>query len=192
MKCDECGTEMVWSYIFGKREWEEQLNVYAFLARVNGSSVNELSILAFFYDWDENSMLRNPDYPKHPILKIPVVLWDPEKQREFVMERINAHIACEPCSPEERWRRPSTFAVMKEGRKTALRVLGSYDEAYQWCNENGHIYQDGDFVGQERKGISIVERVGEDRRCQDYCPVRAICPENIYNRKEVEHANRED
>jgi hypothetical protein len=44
---------------------------------------------------------------------------------------------------------------MKKGRKTALRVLETEDEAKQWQEENG-----GDF---------IEFRKGEDKKCDNYC-----------------------
>jgi hypothetical protein len=51
---------------------------------------------------------------------------------------------------------------MKKGRKTALRVLDSREEAEQWMKEN--------------KGDYIEVGPGEDKKCQDgYCRVAAFC-----------------
>ena len=68
----------------------------------------------------------------------------------------------EPCSPEERWDRPSTYAVMKEGRKTAVRVFEDKAEAEKLAAENG-------------KGFSVLERKGKSVRCESYCPCREFC-----------------
>ena len=71
------------------------------------------------------------------------------------------------CTPEERFNSGDKFAVMKKGRKTALRVLDSMEDAKYWMAANG-----GDYIETRR---------GEDRKCQDYCSVCEFC--NYY--KEV-------
>ena len=161
----------VWSYIFGKKEWEEQLNVYAYMCKKNGYEITDISIIAFFYDWEENEKKRRDDYPPYPILEIKTLLWSEEEQRDFIEKRISAHIDVVPCSPEERWRRDPTYAVMKEGRKSAMRVLPTYAEACGWVVEQG-------LEGDEK--VTVVERLGEDRRCMKYCPVAPMCSENRY------------
>ena len=50
---------------------------------------------------------------------------------------------------------PDKYAVMRKGRKTALRVLDSQEEAEAYRAEKG-----GDY---------IEERKGEDKKCIDYC-----------------------
>ena len=57
---------------------------------------------------------------------------------------------------------------MKEGRKSALRVLDSEMAAYEWCGQNDH---DTD------PKISVVHRPGENVRCENYCAVKAFCPQ---------------
>jgi hypothetical protein len=66
------------------------------------------------------------------------------------------------CTPEERFNSGDKFAVMKKGRKTALRVLDSMEEAEQWKTNNG-------------KGDFIEVRPGEDKKCADYCSVCDFC-----------------
>lgn len=163
----------VWSYIYGKKEWIQQLNVYAYMLGLNGIPVNEVAIIAFFGDWKWRESLRNPDYPQKRIVQMPIVLWPVEDQHSYIMERLDAHKKESPCTPEERWRKEDTYAVMKEGRKTAMRVLSSFEEASQWCESN-----------KTGKGISIVKREGEDTRCLQYCPVSKYCDVNRYRGEE--------
>ena len=66
-----------------------------------------------------------------------------------------------PCSPEERWERPTTWAVMKEGRKTALRVFDAKEEA--------------DKMADGQKGLSVEERKGACARCEGYCLAAKFC-----------------
>ena len=73
------------------------------------------------------------------------------------------------CTPDERFNSGDKFAVMKKGRKTALRVLDSKEAAEQWKADNG-----GDF---------IETRLGEDKKCADYCSACEFC--SYYQERKV-------
>jgi len=63
--------------------------------------------------------------------------------------------------------RSTTFAVKKEGRKTAVRVFESEDEAKKLIAESDE---------KERSKLSIEERKGEPVRCTgNYCNVNKWC-----------------
>jgi len=66
------------------------------------------------------------------------------------------------CTEEERYNSGSKFAVKAKGRKTALRVLDSKEDAERWMQDNG-------------KGDFIEERKGEDKKCLDFCSVCDFC-----------------
>ena len=54
-----------WEVVMGiKEEREQQLNIYAHLARENGWVVNALEIVYLFRDWSEARSTREKDYPK--------------------------------------------------------------------------------------------------------------------------------
>jgi len=76
-----------------------------------------------------------------------------------------------PCTASERWEKQSTYAVMKKGRKSALRVLETEKDAFQWCADNGYLLE-GNGV---KPGFSIEFRQGESTRCEKYCSVRDFC-----------------
>lgn len=198
-KLDDYKYTSVWSFIFGKSEWEQQVNVYGYLARRCGIEITSLSILAFFYDWKELGMMKSPDYPRQPILDIDIPMWSEEEQAAFIESRLAAHREAAPCSPEERWRRESKWAVMKKGRKTALRLLNNEKEAWEWCEKNGCIGGSiNDIDDKEHRilflkdGVTLVERTGDDMRCLEWCPVRALCTESVYYGKELSNEDRED
>ena len=96
-------------------------------------------------------------------------LWSDRQAEEFLLSRIEAHTDPEPevCTDHERWFRAGKSAVMKKGRKSALRLLDSHWEAEQWIDENG-------YSGQTN--IYIVDRKGEYPRCRNYCSVAGFCP----------------
>lgn len=152
----------VWSVIYGKSSWEDQLNVLAYLCSLNSLEVNKLQIVAILRDWQQSKSM-DENYPKTQVVTVPVALWDVERQDAYIRERLAAHFnPSSTCSDAERWKKEDTWAVMKKGRKSALRVLGSEEEAKAWMQENG--------------GDEIQHRPGSFNRCESYCSVRPFCP----------------
>jgi len=161
-------TQSAWSFVFGQPSWERQLNIYAELVEENGYPVNELWINSFLRDWSKYEAMkgRNRDYPKHKFHRVRVPLWNKDKRQGYINERLNLHINNEDyvCSDEERWRRKTTWAVIKKGVKTAKRVLDTQKEAAKWIEQK-----------KPKGDISIVMRKGGCIRCQEYCTVRNVC-----------------
>ena len=71
-----------------------------------------------------------------------------------------------PCSPEERWERPPTFAVMKNGGKRAVRLFDRREDADLLAEAKGENH----YV-EHRKGGSI--------KCRSYCLCNRFC--NFYH-----------
>ena len=67
-----------------------------------------------------------------------------------------------PCTADERWATADKWAIMKTGRKTALKVCESEEEANRLLPELG--------------GTNIEFRAGCSRRCEDYCNCNTFCP----------------
>lgn len=146
-------------------EFEQQLNIYAELLRENGHEVKGLEIVAILRDWSKRKALFTEGYPKSQVVVLNVPLWAPEKARAFLEGRVQAHIDAESklpnCTSEERWARPSQWAVMKGNNKRALRVYNSQAEAEE------HAAQSNAFRVEFRPGESI--------RCNGYCSVAPYC-----------------
>jgi hypothetical protein len=110
-------------------------------------------------------------YPQFPVMQINFNYSgvDFERTNEFIQTRIGEIREAETlsddelpvCTLEERFNDGDKYAVMKKGRKTALRVLSSREEAEQWMQDNG--------------GDSIQFRPGEDKKCKDYCSACQFC-----------------
>lgn len=144
-------------------DWENQLNCYAWLCLENGHAINKLQIIVFLRDWRESEVIKNSDYPKTPCVILDIPLWTPEQQEEYVLDRLEAHRKCEPCTDKEMWAEPDKWAAMRVGGKRATKVFTDKDEAE-------------DFI----KGIPDLElehRRGRRRHCERYCPARDICPQ---------------
>lgn len=161
----------VWTKVFGGRpEWAEQLNICAQLCRNNGIAINKLEIIAIYRDYRDTEALRTDGYPKSVIEAIPVDVWSETRCMEFIRERVDAYkkaISGEwrPCTDEERWAKATTYAVMKVGRQSAVRVFERRLEAEDYMDKN----QDGK--------LSVVVRPGSAARCERYCPVAGVCPQ---------------
>lgn len=169
----------VWSVKQGvKREWEEQLNLLAVLCRANGYPVERLGVTAILRDWRKNEAYQYSDYPQSQVQTIPIPLWEHERATAFMVERVNLHQRVTngehiPCTNEERWHRGEKWAVMKKGRKSALRLLDTELEAKAWMEKN------------DPKG-EIVHRPGNYIRCEQYCSVSRFCKQyGGHNAKEA-------
>jgi len=162
----------VWSVIYGKKEWDRQLNFYAWLVEQNGETkVSALSIVAVLRDWQRNRS-GEKNYPQAPIVIVDIPLWSRQDRDSYVRERVRLHdeaeflrLTGEPlplCSDDERWKKPDTFAVKKEGNKRALRVLDSMQHAEEYMGE--------------KEGLAIEVREGRYTRCEDnWCRVAEWC-----------------
>lgn len=165
-------TTSVYSFLLGdKPEWIAQLNVYAYLWRYNGFPVTKLQVNAILRDWSKGKTFKNDNYPKIPFMQIDIPLWDIKVIEDYIAERIALHeqIPAPECTPEERWERPTTYAVMKEGRKSAIRVFDTELEAELElsCQEE---------KSKKNDKFSIEVRKGENVRCENYCMVNKFCP----------------
>ncbi len=169
---DDWKVTSVWSFLHGiKREWEEQLNCYAWLWNENGFPVKSLKIHAILRDW-QKGRAHTADYYDIPFKTIDVTLWPKDQTLIFIQTRIKLHNdPPRPCTNDERWAKEDVFAVMKEGRKSAVKLFDDFKEAFEYS--------------QIDKRYSIVKRPGEFTRCKSYCPVRNFCGFNPYRNQEV-------
>lgn len=160
-----------WAVMNDKIEWEQQLNVYKWLVeRVKKMPVKSLRICALIRDFSRHDTGRE-GYPQAPIHMVDIPMWDAVKAESYVRERLEMHRnsklsadfgeALPECSPEERWMSETTYAVKREGRKTAIRVFKTMDEATE-------------LAGKEKGYVET--RLGEPKRCTgNYCGVAQWC-----------------
>lgn len=163
-------TTSAWSVLNGaKTEWETQLNVLRFLAEANGYPVTRLRIIALLRDWSKGQAKQGGNYPQSPVvtLEIPiwegVIAWIEARVKEHQEARRSAEAGEDmpPCTPEERWERPTVYAVKKPGRKSAVRLYSAI--------------QDAQAHADREKGHFVETRPGEAVRCAGYCPVAHLC-----------------
>ena len=130
-----------------KKEWERQLNTYAYLVRhVKQLNVKSASVIAVLRDWKQGDADRRSEYPPAPIIEIPIKLWTDEEQDAYVEERVRLHNHAKMdaefqgeigigCSDEERWLKPAVYAVHKGNNKRALKLFADKAEAQIFAGE---------------------------------------------------------
>lgn len=159
-----------WAVMQEKEEWAQQLNIYKWLVEtVKQRKVVGLKICAMVRDYSKHDLREA--YPAAPICVIDVPLWDSVKTEMYIRERLEMHRESkmradfeedlQNCSNEERWMSETTFAVKREGRKTAIRVFKTIEEATD--------------LAEKEKGY-VETRLGEPKRCTgDFCGVSKWC-----------------
>lgn len=167
----------VWSVIYGKIEWEYQLNCYAHLVRkTKGREIGGLRIVAVLRDWQRRDAETKEDYPKAPVVSVEIPVWPEEKIQAYMEERVHLHQdaqmmwdtrkAVVECSDAERWTKPTTWAVVKKGQKRAQKVCLTEQEAKDWINSTSPT---------PRTQYEIQKRQGGRTRCEKYCSVSEFC-----------------
>lgn len=184
-------TASVWKVIYGDFEdWRRQGLVYAWLMKQNGLNVKKCRFIAFLKDHSKTDAKRKPDYPQKPVYvyEFDVTEEALKETENFIKNKVlsvsqsyeKTDDEIVPCSSEERWETLTKWAVMKEGRKTAIRVFENKEDAELLLKSlNG--------------GHFLEERKGESKKCLDYCPCCEFC--NFYKemqKKELETFVRMD
>ena len=166
----------VWSVIFGKEEWVEQLNAYAYLVRkAKDVPVGKLQIVAILRDWKKRDSQTKPDYPQSPIVIVDIPKWTETQQDNYFEQRVALHQEGEfaallgddlpLCSNKERWMRDAKFAVKKKTNKRAIKLFNNKEDADAFFLKEG--------LGSD---CEVEERVGDPIRCsQNYCRVADFC-----------------
>ena len=159
----------------GKPEWDAQLNMQRFLMEKNGHKVDKLYITAIARDWNKAQSLRDRDYPPRAC-RIEIPMWSMSKTEDYIWGRINAHYSSPtlPCTPEECWEKLPTFALMKKGRQSAIRLMEDKKDLLDYALEK-KIAKLSEGEIELPSDHSIVERPGARNRCQGYCDVADFC-----------------
>jgi hypothetical protein len=175
-------TTSAWAVMNEKIEWEQQLNIYAWLVEtVKQRPVKGLNIVAIIRDWSRKDMREN--YPPAPLQEINIKLWTYAERTWFIRDRIEQHAAAlfavetnddlPECTPEQMWEKPMMWAVKKVGGIRAKNVCYTEEEANEKLELAG-------------KNHFIEVRPGERTRCANYCSVKDFCGQwNKYNSGET-------
>jgi hypothetical protein len=153
-------------------DWYTQGMIYAWLLSRNKFPVTQCRFIALLKDHSKTEAERDRQYPQNPVFvyEFPVTQAEIFKTGQFVRQKVAeyeqflkaADDDIPPCLPDERWERPSKFAVKKEGRQKAVRVFDEKSEAEAKVAELG-------------AGHYIEHRAGESVKCSHYCLCCGFC-----------------
>jgi hypothetical protein len=160
-----------WSVMNEKRDWHNQLNVYAYLVEKEvQKTVKSLQIVAIIRDWSARDTGKE-SYPQSPIVTIDIPVWPMAEREAYIRERVHQHSSAyfametsgelPECSEEDMWEKPTVYAVMKVGGVRAKSVHKTLEEAQHALNQV--------------KGYNLEVRPGERTRCAKFCQVSEFC-----------------
>jgi len=151
-----------------KEEWEAQLNLYNRLCADNGIGIAEMKVLAIFKDWGMEGKYLKSGYPPYAAMTYPVRMWSKNSTEAYIQYRLGEHEKAFPmCTSHERWADDNKFALMREGRKTAVKLYDTEAEA--------RIQMDLRRQAMPNKVWYTQERIAMSRRCKFYCKVWEFC-----------------
>lgn len=150
-----------------KPEWVAQLNIQLELMRMNGQDASKLQIIGLLRDFQLSMAKQDPNYPQSPIATHDIPMWPREQTQSFIKLRIGAHVNARTilpeCSPDEKWAKPDTWAVIKKGQKRAINGGVCLSEPI------------AQGVMAKNPGTFIQHRPGESVRCANYCAAAEFC-----------------
>ncbi|PKL28918.1 MAG: hypothetical protein CVV46_03705 [Spirochaetae bacterium HGW-Spirochaetae-2] len=154
-------------------DWFNQMRAYWLLLNKNGFECTSGRIIALLRDWTRGKLRGDRKYPRLPMQELVIPFNYPDdyyEGRAFLNEKLGLIDLFKdtpddfipPCSSSERWERDEHWAVMKKGRKTAIKRCSSFEEADLLTETYGA----GHYV-EHRKGTPV--------KCMDYCDCNKFC-----------------
>ena len=166
-------TASTWKVQFNDfSDWDKQGLIYAWLMKQNGLKVKEIKFVALLKDHSKSKARKDFEYPQKPVVVHTVKVTEEAlkeieafinlKVRQFEVAETLVDEKLTPCTKEERWESPAKYAVMKTGRKTAIKLFDTKEEAEKNMVSIGGTY--------------VEERKAESKKCHDYCICSQFCP----------------
>ena len=169
-------TASAWKVIMSDFEdWKKQGMTYAWLLTQNGLTVNKCRFIALLKDHSKTKAKTDRQYPQSPVFiyefDVTKAMLAEAKARIFskvkeieVAEKMSDDDIL-PCTASERWADGEKWAVMKSGRKTAVKLFDAQDDADAHAKELGEKHY-------------VEHRPAVSRKCNDYCTCKDLC--NFY------------
>ena len=166
-------TASVWKVQFNDfKDWRAQGLTYAWLLQRSGLEVKKCRFVALLKDHSKTKAKTDSSYPQSPVFiyEFDVTAADMEETAARILAKVQEiesaykldDDAIEPCSAEERWADGEKWAVMKNGRKSAVKVFDNQLDADAMAGELGNSH----YV-EHRPAIS--RKCGEYCNCKDFC-----------------------
>lgn len=174
----------VWNAIYRSslEHWKLQVSIYRFILEQDGWAIKDgkmverkaikvsrhSEICLVFTDWKRSDMKKHHDYPPIRVSKLDIELYGTDFTKDFIVEKLKTIDETSKlsdndlpfCTDEELWIK-NTWAVMKKGRKSAVRVFKTEEEAESLLKS----FSDEHYM-EVRKGMAGA--------CS-YCDARSVC-----------------
>lgn len=137
--------------LHGFPEWKMQGFIYAWLLQKNGLPATKCRFIALIKDHSKTEADRDISYPQSPVYvyEFPVTKEDLEETESFIMKKVFQYELFSSteddqipeCTEQECWAKKDVFAVKKEGRKIAVKLFDTQEEAESKIAElgKGHV-----------------------------------------------------
>lgn len=166
-------TASVWKVQFADfKDWRAQGLTYAWLLKQSGLDVKKCRFVALLKDHSKSKAQHDASYPQEPVYvyEFDVTADDLAETEKRIIAKVEAIEAAykldddeiEPCTLEERWAEGDKYAVMKNGRKTAVRVFDNQADADACAGELGNSHY-------------VEHRPAVSRKCENYCECCEFC-----------------
>lgn len=160
-------------------DWHKQGMTYAWLLKQNGLDVRRCRFIALLKDHSKSKARTDATYPQSPVFVYEFEVTPEEltatgdrikaKVQDIEAAEQTADDDIDPCTAEERWADGDKYAVMKNGRKTAVRVFDTQADADACAGELGNSHY-------------VEHRPAVSRKCGDYCLCKDFC--NFYRQEQ--------
>lgn len=168
-------TASTWKVIYKDfDDWKKQGLIYSWLLKQQGLNVKKCRFIALLKDHSKSKAKVDSSYPQKPvyIFEFDVTEKDLNEIEDFIKNRVlsleeaqtMADDDIPECSSNERWASATKWALMKNNRKSAIKLFDTEEEAEQYKD----IF----------KADYIEERKGESKKCSEYCIACQFC--NFY------------
>lgn len=153
------------------KKYMQQLSIYKWLNQ-NIVTSDTGCIQFIFNDWTAVKAQIDPKYPKSKALEVKMNLMSIQETEQFITNKLNlltkyaqaTEDELPPCTPEDRWESPPTYAYYKNPSKITGRSTKNFDSL---AEANNRLATDNG-VG------TVVTRLGKSKAC-NYCNAFTIC-----------------
>lgn len=193
---DKCITDWktasCWKVIYKDFEdWRKEMLIYAWAVKDMGFEIDKAQAIAFLKDHNKTKAKVDSSYPKLPVWveKFKFTDKDFKDIEEFIIARFLELKKYEDvsdnelpmCTMEERWNDGNKYIVIKHGAKRATKIHETLEEAEEHLNNLNKNYPNA---------YEIQERLGEDKKCLEYCSACKFCP--YYKEKYMKEDEKND
>jgi len=151
-------------------DWKKQGLIYAMLLIESCFEVKKCRFVALLKDHSKTDAERDASYPQSPVFIYEFNITDDDIKyiSEFCENKIKDYLRYKDiadeyipeCTAEERWQKPEKYAVMKSGRKSAVKLFDDKESAEALAAEVGGY---------------VEHRQCDPVKCRGYCNVKQWC-----------------